>query len=350
MRQLFGLSMSGNVHEAAAGISSPDAVIFITSKDNLLQHTDEIAGLFPGVPSLGGVGISYGGPKVNEKGVTVIGLFDVSAAADVITDLSTMPVKHIGRLEAALEKTGAGAGNSACFDFTTGNDGQLVTTLNLLLDKKKIPLIGGTIDNTAISVNGRVYEDACGFIVLKNLTGKICAYKENIYKTTGRRFLATKTDPKNKILAEVDGKPAAKFYQDELGITAADVATQTFKNPFGRIYGDETYLISVKEITGNSLSCYKQVNDMDILTIMELDDYKQVVQNTLDKISSDLGKVSGILSVNCLFRYLLFQQDHYLDQYLKDMNRFGNHAGIVGVGEHYCKQHINQTMTCIAFN
>lgn len=344
------MSQEGNLSDAVSRVSSPDAVIYITSKEKLDEHTAQIAAAYPGVPSLGAVGMSYGGTDLNERGVTVIGLYDVEAAADVLENLSTAPVKYISRLQNALKKVNATSGTSACFDFTTGYDGKLVTTVNIVLAERNIPLIGGTVDNDRLAVNGTVYPDACGFMVIRNKTGKIKACKENIYKTNGKRFVATKTDPANMLLEEVDGKPAAQFYQDELGIPASEVATQTFKNPFGRIYGDETYLISVKEIVGQSLSCYKQVNDMDILTIMEMDDYKKVVSDTLDSIKADLGNVGGILSVNCLFRYLLFQQDGYWNQYLADMNRYGSHAGLIGVGEHYCKQHINQTMTCIAFN
>lgn len=350
MKQIYGQSQNGNLKEAAASISNPEALILMTSAENFDRHVNELAEMYKGVPSIGGIGISYAGTSAAETGVTLIGLYGVSACAGAIEELSTMPVKYIKRLTDAINACGAGAGNSACFDFTTGCDGKLVTTLNVELDKRNIPLIGGTVDGPTISVNGNIYKDACAFLIIKNKTGKICAYKENIYLPTGQRFVATKTVPENMTLAEVDGHPAAKFYQEVLGISDEEVATQTFKNPFGRVYGNETYLISIKEINGNALNCYKQVNDMDILTLMELKDYKQIVKDTLDKMQKDLGQVSGIISVNCLFRYLLFQQEGYLNDYFREMNRFNSHAGLVGVGEHYCKQHINQTMCCIAFD
>ena len=350
MKQIYGQSASGNLRDAASSINNPDALILMTSADNFERHVNELSEMYKGVPSIGGIGISYAGTSATEGGVTLIGLYDVAACAGALEELSTMPVKYIKRLTDAISAVGASAGNSACFDFTTGCDGKLVTTLNTELDKRNIPLIGGTVDGPTISVNGYIYKDACAFLMLRNKTGKIRAYKENIYLPTGQRFVATKTVPENMTLVEVDGHPAARFYQDVLGISDEEVATQTFKNPFGRVYGQETYLISIKEITGTALNCYKQVNDMDILTLMELKDYKQIVKDSLDKMQQDLGRVSGIISVNCLFRYLLFQQEGYLNDYFREMNRYNSHAGLVGVGEHYCKQHINQTMCCIAFD
>ena len=350
MYQKYGQNSNGNLVVATTNIKNPEALILMTSTENFNTHVQELEKMYPNVPSIGGIGISYAGQSSTEKGVTVIALYDVAASAGVIEELSTMPLKYIKRLEESIKSVGAQKGNSACFDFTTGCDGKLVTTLNLELHDRGIPLIGGTVDGPTISVNGKVYSDSCAYLMLRNKTGKICAYKENIYLPTGQRFVATKTIPSKMSLVEVDGHPAAKFYQDILDIPDEAVATQTFKNPFGRVYGNETYLISIKEIDGTALNCYKQVNDMDILTLMELRDYKQIVQDTLKQMETDMPKVKGVISVNCLFRYLLFQQEHYMNDYFAEMNRFNSHAGLVVVGEHYCKQHINQTMCCIAFD
>ncbi len=350
MKQQYAVSQSGRLEEVASKIKSPDALILITSKESFNAHVARLEELYPGVPSIAGMGISYAGTEVNEKGTTLIAFYDVKADAGAIEHISEMPVKYTDRLKESIKKTGASAGTSACLDFTCGEDGRLVTTFNMVLDPLKIPLVGGTVDGPAVAADGKVYEGGCVYLILKNNTGKIKAYKENIYEPTGDRFVATKTNPKNKTLVEVNGKPAARFYQDVLSIPDSAVATQTFKNPFGRVFGNETYLISIKEINGSALDCYKQVNDMDVLTLMELKDYKKIVEDTLDQMKRDIGPVSGIFSVNCLFRYLLFNNEKYFGDYLRNMNRFGSHAGLVGVGEHYCRQHVNQTMCGIAFS
>ena len=56
-----------------------------------------------------------------------------------------------------------------------------------------------------------------------------------------------------------------------------------------------------------------------------------------------------MFSINCLFRYLLFSQNHYMDEYLAEMGRLGGHAGLVGLGEHYNNRFINQSMSCVVF-
>lgn len=353
MKQIVGMSKTGNMKEAISGIanSNPGALIFVTSEEKLAEHARELAAAFPEVPSIGAVGQSYGNKNTNENGVTVIALCDgITAVANVIEELSVMPVKYIKRLETDIQTIGAQPNNTVCFDFCTGCDSCVVTTLNSVLEKKKLSLAGGTSNSKAVAFNGQIYEDACVYLMLKNQRGKVKVYKENIYKPMKEhRMIATKTKPEKFEIVEIDGKSAEQVYRDVLHITREEAKTQTFKNPLGRCYGNEVYLISIKEANGSSLECYRKVNNMDILTLMELDDYRQVVKNTVAQIQRDLGKVSAILSVNCLFRYLFFSQEHFWDSYLQEMCSITEHAGIVGVGEHYNQQHVNQTMCCVAF-
>ena len=65
--------------------------------------------------------------------------------------------------------------------------------------------------------------------------------------------------------------------------------------------------------------------------------------------SGVIPQISAVFSVNCLFRYLLFTENHYMDEYLKDMSTLNNHAGLVGYGEHYNNRFVNQSMTCVVF-
>ena len=99
----------------------------------------------------------------------------------------------------------------------------------------------------------------------------------------------------------------------------------------------------------SKLECYRQVNDSDVLTLLESQDISQVVENTINQIKKDFTHISGVFSINCVFRYLLFTQEHYFDTYLKSMSVLGDHAGLIGYGEHYNQQFVNQTMTCVVF-
>ena len=289
--------------------------------------------------------------KIVEKGVGVIAFTDgVTAAANVLESVSVMPVKYINRLEEDVKKVNASQKDTVCIDFCSGNDACVLTTLYSVLRQKNISLVDGTGDAGKVSANGVVYEDAVAYAIVKNNNGRVKTYKENIYHQMGNySFIASRTDKANYIIGELNGKPAKQVYQDILHVTEKEILTQTFKNPFGKINGDDTCIISIKEVNGNALTCFRQVNDSDVLILLELGDFKETVRNTIRTIKQDFPRPSAVFSVNCLFRYLLFTENNYMNDYLREMSALGNHAGFVGYGEHHNNQFVNQSMTCVVF-
>ena len=353
MKQSYGYSGNGDVAQAAGAVGNPQAVIFIAGKDHIDKAAQGLKARFPDAAMIGCVGQCYAGKHVYEDGLLVIGFEGVQAVANVIRDVGTMPLAGIERLMGDVQAVKAGNENTVCVDFTTGNDAQLETTFNIALKEKKIPLVGGTAWEDTVACDGRVYHNACVYLLLKNQEGKIRAYKENLYEAHpgSLRYVASKVDPDKAALYELDGKPVQKVYAETIGYSGSDLAGQTLKYPFGRIIGDDVYLLSIKEAIGKEgFACYKKVNFMDIITIMELKDIDGIVKETLQKIKSDLPQVKGVFTINCLFRHLLFQQEKYEDTYLGNMETAGVHAGMIGLGEHYKTQHVNQTMSGFAFD
>ncbi len=108
-------------------------------------------------------------------------------------------------------------------------------------------------------------------------------------------------------------------------------------------------IISIKEVAGNALACFRQVNDSDVLILLELDDYEAITRQTIQKICTDFPRRSAVFSVNCLFRYKLFTDRGYMGKYLQEMTALGSHTGLIGYGEHYNNQFVNQSMTCVVF-
>ena len=77
--------------------------MLLSNQTQFEQHVRELEQLFPGVPSIGCIGMSYD-TKVVENGVGLIGFSDgVQATANVLEQVSTMPVKYISRLKDDLK-------------------------------------------------------------------------------------------------------------------------------------------------------------------------------------------------------------------------------------------------------
>ena len=325
MKQFFGMSQRGELREAVRGLNRPQFIMLLSNKEQFEGHVRELEGLFPGVPSIGCIGMSYD-TRVVEKGVGVIAFTDgIIAAANVLEKVSVMPVKYISRLEQDMKTVGGSQNDTICIDFCTGNDACVLTTINTVLKRKKISLVGGTGDAGKVSANGRVYEDAVAYGLVKNQNGKVKAYKENIYhQMADYQFIASRTDRANYVIGALNDRPARQVYQDILKVSESDITTQTFKNPFGKLNGDDTCIISIKEVKGDSLACFRQVNDSDVLVMLELGDYKEVVRETIRQIQKDFPRLSAVFSVNCLFRYLLFTQNNYMQEYLSEMGTLGS--------------------------
>ncbi len=287
MKQTYKVDKSGNLTEVLRGINAPKLLLLMSNDKQFEQHVKELEQRFPGVPSIGCVGGSYGGQTVvAQNGVAVIAMEgNLTVATNVLEQASTMPVKYIERLEKDVSKVGASESNTVCIDFCTGNDACVLTTIYSVLGKKKISLVGGTGEVGKVSVNGKVYTDADVYALIRNNDGKIKVYKENIYKQVpGCRFIASKTDRSKYLLGELNGQPAKNVYKDLLHISDNDIGTQTFKNPFGKMNGQDICIISIKEVVGNQLACFRQVNDSDVLTLLEAQDIPHVVDETIKKI------------------------------------------------------------------
>lgn len=350
MKQFYGMSLSGNLDEAVQGLYNPQFIMLLSNATQFEDHVQALERRFPGVPSIGCVGMSYR-TGVAEHGVGVIAFSEgVTAAANVLEQASSMPVKYIDRLERDVQAVGGSSRDTVCIDFCSGNDACVLTTINTALRKRGISLVGGTGDQGKVSANGRVYQDAVAYGLVRNQNGRVKTYKENIYHQLGNyRFVASNTDRANYILGALNGKSAKQVYQDILHVTDEEILTRTFQNPFGKLNGDDTCIISIKEVKGNALACFRQVNDSDVLILLELGDYRAIVRDTIQEICRDFPRRSAIFSVNCLFRYKLFSEQGYMQDYLRDMAALGNHAGFVGYGEHYNNRFVNQSMTCVVF-
>lgn len=352
MKQTIKICNTASFSEALQSVASANLVILIAPSPVFDDCASHMKLALSDVPNIGICGQGYAESKDHPEDIMLVGFYDCHAVVDVIRD-ANQPILSVDSLMHHVTGLAGNKSNTVCLDFTTGNDSVIVTTFNACLNEKQIPLIGATAWDNKVSCNGIVYQNACVYAFLTNKTGSIHPYKENIYciDETMPAFTATKIDAAAQKIVTLNNQKASSVYQNALHISENDIENQTFQNPIGRLVGDDIFIISVKnKCPDGSLECYKRANPMDALTILQLGDYEKIIQETVSQIKRDFPKLSGVFSINCILRYLMFQDLHYWDDYLKTMNQLGTHIGIVGCGEHFLTQHVNQTMTCFAFD
>lgn len=347
------------VKEATGGVSSPVGIFFQSSFDQLDSVSEQLSQQFPGVPLIGTGATSYIESEASDKILVVVAFMSGAVVeTGVLRYLSTTPLYDIIELENAVSKIRPGQMDTVCLEYCTNDEERLVTSMNVALEKANVPILGGTVfgapkgQNSRVCVNGKIYEDACAWMLVKNTSGKIRTYSENIYAVPegAKVHVATKVDLEKKILVSLDGRPAADVYSNEMNVGRGQIVSNVFKSPLGRVVGDDTFIISPYDISPNGgIISYKKVYENDAICFLELLDYRQINENTRNKIKSENPKISFVFSVNCIYRHLFFTNENYIKTFLTDMSRLGNHVGVVGGGEQYKKQHVNQTMVCAVF-
>lgn len=363
MKSKFGISKNVDfakaVTEALGGVSNPVGLVYICPYEMIESVGNELTSRFPGVPVLGTGGISYFNDTIDDKHLQIMTVTGgAKMAAGVIKHIKKAPLSEIYTLEKSVQEVGAGTDNTICLEFCPYNEEVATSTLNVVLDKHKISLIGGSIfdvpdgKDPILYVNGKIYKDTLGYMMIKNTEGKVHMFKENIYAPSDNPVhIATKVDLNKRELCCLDGRPAAQVYSEETGVPVNKVCDNVFVNPFGRVVGDEVYIASMKEPgTNGGLINYKKIYENDAISILNALDYREVVEETKRNIRSKVSNPSCMISFNCCLRYLFFNSENYTTEYLKNMATVAPNFGYIAGGEQYLNQHVNQTMVCAVFD
>ena len=363
MQISIGTSIKADVESAVAEVctkaGTPKFLVLLASFDQFEKASKLVAEKFPNVPMIGTGTISYYETSSSDKRMMLLSFGnDVEVETGVIRNLSTAPMLDIPAMQEKVSKIQAGDSNTICLEFCTNDEERLVTTMNVALERARIPVIGGTVFGypagmtPKVLVDGELYSDACCYVLLKNKAGKIRTYSENIFGPMAcpRIHIATKVNLGAKELVSLDGHPAADVYCQDADVTRAEIVDNVLTHPLGRIVGDEIFITSPYQVGSNgSLISYKKINENDSIQVLELKDYEEIGAETRRRIRDENNHISFIFSINCIYRHLLYTNRNYLETFIGQMKQVGPHVGVVGGGEQYKRQHVNQTMVCAVF-
>ena len=347
------------VSEVTAGLTGAKGIIFMCDYVRLAAVAKELSERLPEAEVIGTAGTVYHNTTIGDKNLLVVSAImdDAEISSGLIRNLSTDPLSDIHFLAESVKSVSPKKDSTVCIEFCTSNEEVLVSTMNVILEPTGVSLAGGTVvgapegKSSLVAFAGEVYEDACVYMVIKNSSGKALVIRENIYeRADGPAHVATKVKPSNKELTELDNRPAADVYSAETGVPKNKIVDNVLTSPLGRVVDNEIYIASLNGVLPNgAITNYKRINKNDSLYILKLMDYRGITENTRGRIKQAIPHPSMIFAINCIYRYLLFVNDGYLDEFLSNMAGLGAFAGYIGGGEQYNRQHVNQTMVCAVF-
>jgi hypothetical protein len=347
------------VEEATRGIESPVGLIIMTDHGRLADISTMIKRKYPNAQSIGVSGTNYYNTQCSDHNLIVTALTgEAVVSAGVIRHLSTSPAGDIVNLKESMSLVNGSKDNTVLLEYCTNDEERLTTTLNIALGDSGIHVVGGTefgypADATpAVTVNGQLYPDACAYMLIKNTNGRVHVYSETIYGPMDGHPMhsVTKANLKDKEVYELDHKPIANVYSEEMNVPVDKVIDNVLEHPFGRIVGDKVFIASQKELrSGGALTFFKRLNVNDAVCVLRLKDFDAINKSTGRDILGDVPDPALMISINCIYRYLLFTGNGYFSTLLQNMAALGPHVGNIGGGEQVDNQHVNQTMVVAVF-
>lgn len=361
MKTIYKCGTADSVAEGvAAELRDCSLIIYCADDKRFAEISSRLHSLMPDVQMIGTTGFMLNESSSFAEGISAIGFLDseVEVCVGVLRQIDTCPIKYLSGLSKAVNTINQKCRNNICFEFATGYEEKVVSTMKICLEKTGMRLVGGTPGNTTagspkkVACNGEVLTDAAAYAIIGSKMGKIEILKENLFRKTANTHSVTKVSKDERTVYEIDGRKAMDVYEEELGYTNSTVGEGVFKNPLGRIVGADYYITAIFSFNPDrSISTYKNCQKNDLICFTEIEeDYKGFMRDNMERLTAS-RRVAGIMSINCILRYLFFENNNYTGAYAQMMNSMaqGCHWGVVSDGEQYVEQHVNQSMVCVVF-
>ena len=219
-----------------------------------------------------------------------------------------------------------------------------------------VPMVGGSagdslgFGNTYVYHEGRFHPNSA-VLVLGATSRPIRAFKTQHFLPGNERMVVTDASPENRVVREINGRPAAQEYARLLQVASSrELDPQQFADsPVVVLIDGEAYVRSIQKVNADgSLTFYCAVEDGLVLRIAESIDIYGNLETCLERIDDELGGIQLLLGCDCVLRRLEIRRKGLEDKIWALLNRYRT-VGFNTYGEQYAGVHINQTFTGIAF-
>ena len=343
----------------------PLLIVFASDYDNFMHYAGLFGDKFPDTQIIGSTSFtSYSSEGGSAQGLSAIAIYSgIECAGGVIHQAGRCPVLYLNEAEKAMACLGineADKGRVCCLEFTTayGKCEELVLdAFRKVHGNIPVPVFGSTAgvrrgtERSLVCINGKVYENACVFMYIRNLCGRIGFARENTYKHTSNFFQITNVETEKRVVYEINGRPAAPYLASMINTDVSVLSKNIMLHPIGRLYGDNIYIADAEKVNKDgSISFFSYIYNYSRAGILEPDDANVCGKAFIAKIK-DIGfSPSFSIAVNCAFDYDIFEDKGFTNDMIKQLGEtVGCYVGMSGCGEQADDNHLNKTMLLAAF-
>lgn len=169
------------------------------------------------------------------------------------------------------------------------------------------------------------------------------------FTTSDQRVVVTSASPEQRIVHEIDGRPAAEAYADLIGVKVEELTTAHFAaSPMAlKICGIDYVRAIGSRLPDNSLVFYCAVDEGMVLRTTRAVDLVGNLREALAPLPDEIGPLQVIIGCDCILRRIEAEQCGLSDE-LASVLKQNRVVGFNTYGEQYRGIHVNQTFVGIA--
>jgi len=217
-----------------------------------------------------------------------------------------------------------------------------------------IELIGGSaaddvrFNHTHLYFGGKFHE-RIALLALVRTTAPFMAFRTQHFIGSSTRMVVTRSDPANRIVYEINGKPAAPEFARLLDINVAELTPLIFAtHPVVVRIGGQFFVRSVAKVNpDNSLTFFCAIDEGIVLTLATGVHMLENLTQAFNHVRAQIGPPQLVLGCDCILRRLETERTGIKEQ-VGQVFSDNNVIGFATYGEQYNAMHVNQTFTGIA--
>ncbi len=218
----------------------------------------------------------------------------------------------------------------------------------------KIPLVGGSAGdgtdfrNTYVFSEGRFHADSA---VLTLITTPLPfrLFKTHNFVPTEERLVVTEADPAQRIVREINGRPAASEYARIIGVDVGELDLSHFSTwSVVVLINGISHVRSIQKVNADgSLTFFCAIENGLVLRVARGVDILENLEQTFAQIHNQIGKPALVIGGDCLHRKLETGRRSDKDK-ITDIYQANNTTGFTTYGEQIRGVHVNQTFVGVA--
>lgn len=217
-----------------------------------------------------------------------------------------------------------------------------------------IELVGGSAaDDTRFGAtyiyHGGSFHQNVALLNLVRSDLPFMAFRTQHFVQSDKRMVVTKAYPAQRVVQQINGRPAAAEFARLVGLTLTELTPMIFAtHPVVVRVGGQYFVRSIGRVNADgSLQFFCAIDEGIVLTIAKGVDIVANLQQAFEQVHATIGPPQLVLGCDCVLRRLETERDGIKEK-VGEIFASNNVIGFATYGEQINSMHVNQTFTGIA--